>query len=75
MGYQNTNCRRGLSLFGCAENILNKVHIVQCGHQYVSRDSRDSRDWNKKLHFVGGGARGPPDVTKNGRKWFRVYLV
>ena len=31
MGYQNTNWRRGLSLFGCAENILNKVHIVHWG--------------------------------------------
>ena len=32
--YKNVNkciCRRGLSLFGCAENILNKVHIVHWG--------------------------------------------
>ena len=28
-----------------------------------------------RAFFVGGGARGPPDVTKNGSKWFRVYLV
>ena len=30
MGYQNSNFKIGLSLFGCAEKILNKVHIVHC---------------------------------------------
>ena len=31
MGYQNSNFKIALSLFSCAENILNKVHIVQWG--------------------------------------------
>ena len=29
IGYQNTNFMIGLNLYGCAENILNKVHSVQ----------------------------------------------
>ena len=29
-GMPNSNFKIGLSLFGCAENYLNKVHIVQC---------------------------------------------
>ena len=30
MGYQNSNLKIGLSLFGCPEKYTEKVHIVQC---------------------------------------------
>ena len=33
MGCKNTNFRIGLSLLGWAENLLEKVHIVQCAPQ------------------------------------------
>ena len=47
-GIPNTNGRRGLSLFGCTENILNKIHIVDWGSQW------DSITWQKRQNIERG---------------------
>ena len=58
--YQDATFKICLSLFGWKENILPKVHIVQCGNSINLHDnlilqtgSKDMMKWNHKINIFG----------------------